>query len=277
MGKIEFKKLVDAPVFRKIAFGTWSTAGDPSVYGLIEIDMTNALRFMAEQETKHGIKISPAHLVGKAAAQVLKNRPEINGVIRLGRIYQRTDVDLFFQVNVPGNGSDKVKKSSLSGTVIRQADTLSILDIARSLKDKADTIRQGRDMEMNNAINTFKNMPWWVVKFLLNSVSFFNYDLNLNLSFLGIPRDPFGSIMITNVGSLGIDIAWAPLVPYSKVPLLLTLGAIADRPFVVDGKVEVRPVMKIGVTFDHRFMDGVHASVMSKHFIECFEDPWTNL
>ncbi|MGZ3769015.1 MAG: 2-oxo acid dehydrogenase subunit E2 [Bdellovibrio sp.] len=277
MGKIEFKKLVDAPVFRKIAFGTWSTAGDPSVYGMIEIDMTKALRYMAELESAHGIKISPAHLVGKAAAQVLKSRPEINGVIRLGQIYQRSDVDLFFQVNVPGNGGDKIKKSSLSGTVIRKADTLSVLEIAKNLKEKAETIRQGRDKEMNNAINTFKNMPWWFVKFLLNTVSFFNYDLNLNLSSLGIPRDPFGSLMVTNVGSLGIEIAWAPLVPYSRVPLLLTLGAITDKPFVVEGKVEVRPVMKIGVTFDHRFMDGIHASVMSKHFIECFNDPWTHL
>lgn len=277
MGKIEFKKLVDAPVFRKIAFGTWTTAGDPSVYGLIEIDMTHALRYMNEIESKHNIKLSPAHLVGKAAAQVLKNRPEINGIIRLGRIYQRPEVDLFFQVNVPGDGHDKVKKSSLSGTVIRKADTLSVLEIAQSLKEKAHSIRQGRDKEMNDAINTFKNMPWWFVKFLLNAVSFFNYDLNLNLSFLGIPRDPFGSLMITNVGSLGIEVAWAPLVPYSKVPLLLTLGAITDKPVVVEGKVEVRPVMKIGITFDHRFMDGVHASVMSKHFIECFKDPWANL
>lgn len=277
MGKIQFKKLVDAPVFRKIAFGTWTTAGDPSVYGMIEIDMTNALRYMREQEEKHGVKISPVHLVGKAAAQVLKNRPEINGIIRLGRIYQRTDVDLFFQVNVPGNGADKVNKSSLSGTVIRKADTLSVLDIARGLQQKALSIRQGKDKEMTNAINTFKNMPWWFVKSLLNTVSFLNYDLNLNLAGVGIPRDPFGSIMITNVGSLGIEIAWAPLVPYSRVPLLLTLGTIADKPFVVDGKVEVRPVMKIGITFDHRFMDGIHASVMSKHFIECFDDPWTQL
>lgn len=277
MGKIEFKKLVDAPVFRKIAFGTWTTAGDPSVYGLIEIDMTHALRYMNEIESKHNIKISPTHLVGKATAQVLKNRPEINGIIRLGRIYQRPEVDLFFQVNVSGEGHDKVKKSSLSGTVIRKADTLSVLEIAQSLKEKAHALRQGRDKEMNDAINTFKHMPWCLVRFLLKAVSFFNYDLNLNLSFLGIPRDPFGSVMITNIGSLGIEVAWAPLVPYSKVPLLLTLGAITDKPVVVEGKVEVRPVMKIGITFDHRFMDGVHASVMSKHFIECFKDPWTNL
>ncbi|MGZ3773707.1 MAG: 2-oxo acid dehydrogenase subunit E2 [Pseudobdellovibrionaceae bacterium] len=277
MGKIDFKKLEDVPVFRKIAFGTWTTAGDPSVYGLIELDMTQALKYMSELEANHGIKVSPAHLVGKAAAQVLKSRPEINGVIRLGRIYQRPDVDVFFQVNVPGNGDDKIKKASLSGTVIRKADTLSVVDIAKSLKEKANTIREGKDAEMNNAINTFKNIPWWLVRFLLNAVSFFNYDLNLNLTALGIPRDPFGSLMITNVGSLGIEIAWAPLVPYSKVPLLLTLGTITDKPVVVDGKIEIRPIMKVGITFDHRFMDGVHASVMSKHFVECFKDPWNLL
>jgi pyruvate dehydrogenase E2 component (dihydrolipoamide acetyltransferase) len=89
----------------------------------------------------------------------------------------------------------------------------------------------------------------------------------------GFPKDPFGSVMITNVGSLGIDVAWAPLCPYTRVPLLLTVGAISEKPWVVDGKVEVRPIMPIAVTFDHRLIDGIHAAQMAKTFKELFADP----
>jgi pyruvate dehydrogenase E2 component (dihydrolipoamide acetyltransferase) len=111
------------------------------------------------------------------------------------------------------------------------------------------------------------------MRYVLNLTSFMNYDLNLPLQLLGMPKDPFGSVMITNVGSMGVDTAWAPLVPYTKVPLLLTVGEVKERPWVVDGKLEVRQVMRIGCTFDHRFMDGSHAAAMAKLFKKYFEQP----
>jgi len=93
------------------------------------------------------------------------------------------------------------------------------------------------------------------------------------LEFLGIPKDPFGSVMITNIGGMGIDMALAPLCPYTRVPLLMAVGSVKDRPVAVEGKVEVRPVMTIGVTFDHRLIDGVHAAEMAREFKHCFERP----
>jgi pyruvate/2-oxoglutarate dehydrogenase complex dihydrolipoamide acyltransferase (E2) component len=272
MGKIPLTKLTDVTPFRKIAMGSWSSVGDPSVYGLLEVDMTEALRYMKETEAKAGVKISPAHLVGKAVAQILQQRPEINGLIRFSHLYQRKTIDIFYQINVPGK-DDKIKKATLSGAVLRSVEKMSVIEIAQTLRDKAEKVRSGEDKEISNTIKMMNLVPWLFMRWVLNISSFLNYTLNLDLSLFGIPKDPFGSVMITNIGSLGVDIAWAPLIPYTRVPLLLTLGAIQETPFVVDHKVEVRQVMKIGITFDHRFMDGVHAAAMSKHFKECFADP----
>ena len=33
--------------------------------------------------------------------------------------------------------------------------------------------------------------------------------------------------MITNIGSIGLDQAYVPLVPYSRVPILIALGAVS--------------------------------------------------
>lgn len=273
MGKVELTKITKAPVFRKIAMGSWKTVGDPSVYGMMDIDMSKTQEFVKKYSEKHNIKISPAHIVGKAIAMCMEERPEINGMIRGSRLYLRKNVSLFFQVNVPGQGADKVNKASLSGATIPNAEKLSLADIAQALNLKAQKVRMNEDNELKQSLAITKMMPWFLMRAFLNFSSWLIYGLNINLGFLGLPKDPFGSVMITNVGSLGIDLAWAPLVPYSRVPLLLTVGSIREQVIAVDGKPEVRPIMSLGVTFDHRFMDGVHAAQMARTFRKCFEDP----
>lgn len=273
MGKINFELIDEAPLFRKIAFGSWRTVGDPSVYGLIELDMTHALSYAQKISEREGIKVTPAHLVGRAAAQVLARRPEINGMIRQGRLYRRTSIDIFYQVNIPGVGDDPIGKGTLAGAVLRGVDRMSVAEIARTLREKADLVRKNEEPDVRMGLKAMAGIPWRLMRWALNISSFLNYDLNLDVRWLGIPQDPFGSLMITNVGSMGIEMAWAPLVPYTRVPMLLTLGAVHEAPRAENGQVVVRPIMKIGVTFDHRFIDGSHAAAMAYHFKKCFEDP----
>ncbi len=273
MGKIKLTPLKDTSVFRKIAMGTWKTAKDPSVYALVEIDLKPTLDLLDDYSKKHDVKISPAHLVGKALSYCMKRRPEINGMIRGSKIFLRDEVSLFYQVNIPGSGDDKIKKATLSGATIVGAENLSTAGIAKALKNKASNIRSGKDREITKNLDAFKYMPWWFCKYYLDIASWLIYGLNINLSFLGIPKDPFGSAMITNVGGMGIDLGWAPLCPYSRVPLLLTVGSIQDRAWVVDEEVVARPIMQIGVTFDHRLIDGIHASQMAADFKKCFANP----
>lgn len=273
MGKIDLKLADDSSVFRKIALGTWNKGGDPSVYGTLLIDMSHSLPFIEKVQARHGIKITPAHLVGRAIARTLKFRPEINGMIRAGKIYLRKSVTLFFQVNIPGLGDDKVAKATLSGTTIADAGDKSVVEISKELSQKAALVRSGQDAEMAKNLALFKWLPWRLARLYLNIGSWLIYGLNLNLKCFGLPQDPFGSVMVTNVGGLGIDRAFAPLVPYSRVPLVLTVGRVEDRPWVVNGEVVVRPILEIGVTFDHRLIDGVHAAQMASIFKECFANP----
>ncbi len=273
MGRIEITKLTDTPVFRKLAMGTWRSVGDPSVYGILEVDMTNAKVFMETCSRSSGVKITPGHLVGKAITQAFKERPEINGLIRGSRIYLRKHVDLFYQVNIPGGGENSVKKASLSGTTVFGAESMSVVEIAQTLNRKSELVKTDKDSELSHTLKIIKLVPWSCIRWFLNITSFLCYGLNLNLKWLGIPKDPFGSVMITNVGSFGIDLAFAPLVPYSRVPLLLTVGAMKETPAVKDGQVVIKTILPIGVTFDHRFMDGVHAAQMARAFKRCFEEP----
>jgi 2-oxoglutarate dehydrogenase E2 component (dihydrolipoamide succinyltransferase) len=48
---------------------------------------------------------------------------------------------------------------------------------------------------------------------------------------------------------------------------------IQDRPVVIEGKVEVRPMMYLALTYDHRIVDGREAVTFLVRVKESIEDP----
>lgn len=63
-----------------------------------------------------------------------------------------------------------------------------------------------------------------------------------------------GTFSITNPGMFG-SIVSSPIINQPQVAIL-SIGAIVKRPVVVDGVIGVRPLVQIGLTFDHRVVDG---------------------
>jgi pyruvate dehydrogenase E2 component (dihydrolipoamide acetyltransferase) len=98
-------------------------------------------------------------------------------------------------------------------------------------------------------------------------------ELNIHLPKLGMPKDPFGTAVITNVGMFGIDTAFAPFVPLGRAPLLLLVTAVKDRVVAVNGKPEVRPVLRLCATFDHRIVDGSAAGRLSQIITRLVANP----
>src|SRR5258708_1014132 len=131
MGHIKLRAFKNAPIFRKIAMGTWSSPSEASIYSRIDLDMSHAIPFIAEYSQRHNIKITPIHLIGKAMILAIKERPEINGMIRGSKIYLREKVALFFSVNIPPKEGDKAGKAILSGATLEDAEGLTVAEIAR--------------------------------------------------------------------------------------------------------------------------------------------------
>ena len=80
--------------------------------------------------------------------------------------------------------------------------------------------------------------------------------------------------MVTNVGSLGLDDCYAPLVPYGRTSAILAVSRIAHKPVVTqDGKIEARATLKLCCTADHRIIDGVHGAKLARVIREVFLNP----
>jgi len=275
MPNIVLRPKTDLSSFRKIAIGTWRTAKDPSVYGALELEMDATLAYIEAFRERTGKRLTLTHLMAKAVALALAEMPDANAVLRFGRIWLREDVDVFFQVVMEDPQTGQI---DLSGLTIRQADRKPLPDIVDEFVRVADRVRAGKDRDKEQTRQTFKRLPGFVTGWLLDTISFLTYTLNLDLSWAGLPRDPFGSVMVTNIGSLGLEEAYVPLVPYSKVPLLVAMGAVKKVPVVDDDTDEIRVarVMRLFATFDHRLLDGAHAAKMSKVLRAVFADPETH-
>jgi pyruvate dehydrogenase E2 component (dihydrolipoamide acetyltransferase) len=68
-----------------------------------------------------------------------------------------------------------------------------------------------------------------------------------------------GTFTITNLGAYGIEI-FTPLVNYPQCAIL-GVGRVAERPVVVPGRIDVRSMMYVSLSFDHRIIDGAPAAL----------------
>jgi len=76
---------------------------------------------------------------------------------------------------------------------------------------------------------------------------------------------------ITNYGHFGGTFA-TPVINYPDVAILGT-GRISEKPWVHDGKIVIRKILPLSLTFDHRVTDGVDASQFLTKVIGYIEDP----
>jgi 2-oxoglutarate dehydrogenase E2 component (dihydrolipoamide succinyltransferase) len=88
---------------------------------------------------------------------------------------------------------------------------------------------------------------------------------------LGIEDMQGGTFTITNGGVYG-SLMSTPILnaPQSGI---LGMHKIEDRPVAIDGKVEVRPMMYLALSYDHRVVDGRGAVTFLVRVKECLEDP----
>lgn len=54
---------------------------------------------------------------------------------------------------------------------------------------------------------------------------------------------------------------------------ILGMHAILERPVAVNGKVEIRPMMYVALTYDHRLVDGREAVLFLRKIKGAVEDP----
>jgi len=80
-----------------------------------------------------------------------------------------------------------------------------------------------------------------------------------------------GTFTITNGGVFGSMLSTPIINPPQSA--ILGMHNIVERPVAIDGKVEIRPIMYLALSYDHRIIDGRESVGFLKKIKESLEDP----
>ena len=80
-----------------------------------------------------------------------------------------------------------------------------------------------------------------------------------------------GTFTITNGGVFG-SLVSTPIINFPQVGIL-GLHKIQERPVAIAGRVEIRPMMYVALSYDHRIIDGQQAVLFLIRIKELMEDP----
>lgn len=250
------------PTRRAAAAGTWGRPRDGVTHGTLELDVTMLERWCAAQA---GVGL--VHVVGAAFALGLRAAPDANAHVRMGRVRLREDVDVGYVVDI-GRGAD------MGCAVVRRADGRDPREHARQVFAQARSLRRGRDADFGRARALARVVPQPLLGLGMRLSGLIAGGLGRRVPLLRLPAHPFGSVMVSSVEAWGVHQALPPLIPFADLGMVAVVGAVAERPWVVDGAVVPRRVAQVGLSFDHRIADGAHIAALMSVARETLERPW---
>ncbi|MEI6060076.1 MAG: 2-oxo acid dehydrogenase subunit E2 [Bacteroidota bacterium] len=251
--------------WRKVASSIYRRPTDSKIFGSVEIDVTDLTTYIAAKR-KAGIKATLTHVFILAAARALKTEvPELNTYIRRGNVVLREHIDVMVSVLLPG--------SQMGSVLIRDADQLSLEDLVRVMSEEVKTSRKGSENKTMQMKDKLAGIPWPLRNWILRLLKTVTTDWGFSFPKLGLSANSFGSFVVSNIGSLGLDMGYPALFPSSNVSFVLILGGVNRKPMVVGDQILPRTVLSLGAALDHRVVDASHGGLLFRYLKNVVKNP----
>ena len=152
---------------------------------------------------------------------VLKKYPAVHGYIKFGRYEPKEGVDICCLVNV-GEGKE------LANTTIKNCECKTMKEIHIELRNNANLLKERKNKDQNTKMNLYKLIPTFILGPMTQIFSYIS-SIGIQVKLLGVRQFEFGSCVITNIGSIGIENSLVPIPPVSFAPAILTLCSYYKR------------------------------------------------
>ena len=251
--------------WRRIAAVIYRKPVDSKVFGSVDIDVTE-LEIFINHKRSEGIKITLTHVFLLSIARALKSDvPELNTFIRRGRVVKREHIDAVVSV--------LLDEQQMSSVKIKDADTLTLQELAGIMNDEIKNTRKGMENKTMKMKGILVSIPWPFRTWIFRFIKWITIDLGISFPSVGLSASNFGSFVLTNIGSLGLETGYPALFPISNVAFVMVMGGVSLKPMVVDDQIIPRRVINLSIALDHRLVDASHGGKLFKYLKNMIKNP----
>lgn len=217
------------------------------IYGLVEIDVTDARKFISDYEARTGEKLSFTGWVIKCVGQAVSEHNEIQAMKKGNKkliVFDDVDVGMIIERQV-------MSQRFATSYCVRKANE-------KSFRQIHDEIRQAQKGEISEETKSDEKPA--------ASVRIFSHLPNLlrKLYWRKIRSDPFlrkrlmGTVAVTAVGMFGKGGGWA--IPIGLHSVVFALGGISTKPRTYANPTELGEFLNMTVMFDEEVSLGAPAT-----------------
>lgn len=256
------------PFYKFIPF-IMAQKNDSQNYFSDSIEVTELERWMREKRVAGYKGLGMLHVFIAAYIRTIAHCPGINRFISGQRIYARNNIEIVMAVK-------RAMTLDAPETTIKVLfePTDTIFDVYRKLNEKIDEIK-ANDGENNTeqVAGALCRLPRFVLRFALCIIRALDYFGLLPMSLLN--ASPFhGSMIITDLGSLGVPPIYHHLYNFGNLPVFVAFGA-KRRAVELDktGAPVEHKYVDYRVVMDERTVDGMYYAAAFKYIKYYLRNP----
>jgi pyruvate/2-oxoglutarate dehydrogenase complex dihydrolipoamide acyltransferase (E2) component len=215
-----------------------------TIHGLLEVDVTEARQFIQDHKARTGERLSFTAFVAVCLAKAVDGNKQVHAYRNWRNqlvLFDEVDVNTLVEIEIAG------RKFPLAH-VIRAANRMTYREIHDEIRALQSERRRDRGAPYERLVRLYGVVPGplrrLVWRVLLKSPH--------------LVKRYIGTVSLTAVGMFGEGGGWGIPIPIYTVGV--TLGGIAEKPAVVDGRVEPRELLSVTLSFDHDIVDGAPAA-----------------
>ncbi len=259
----------DLPPLKAVMMHLMPKRTEAEVWLPDKLDVTDLLKYVEKKKAANpNLKITPFQCIITALARMAKERPLTNCFVQDKQLYERNKLTIGFVCKV------KKEDDATEELIIYTADDRdSLNNVCSKITKKIMLAKEnaGHISTADRSIKKLARLPHGILTVLLAILRKLDY-FGADLSFLTDGDINYCSILVSNLGSVGMSSIYHHLNNYGTNSMVVTLGKIHKEEVIYpDGTRKVRDLLDIGTTVDERVADGFYYSqsvILLKKIIE---------
>ena len=233
------------------------------------VEITETDRWLRQKRLEGYKGLGYLHLFIASYVRMVSQRPGINRFINGRRIYARNNIEVALTVR---RGMSTDSTETTIKVIFDPYDT--IFDVYRKMNAKIDEIKYGEeDNNTEQVAGMLLKLPRFLLRFAISVLKAMDY-------FGIIPQvlldaSPFhGSMIITDLGSLGIAPIYHHIYNFGNLPLFIAFGAKRKSTELdMNGNLVQRKYIDFKANTDERICDGYYYATSFKFFKKYLHNP----